>query len=146
MKHTRLKLISALASAFVACTALADDPFDLSWFSIDGGGGSSTNGIFTINGTIGQPDAGRSTAPPFFSLMGGYWGAASAAPTCAADFNDDGFVDDSDFVQFATMYDVLECIAPAMIPDCPGDLDGDGFVDDKDFVLFAGAYDELLCP
>ncbi|MGH7244107.1 MAG: hypothetical protein ACREJD_11890 [Phycisphaerales bacterium] len=140
-----IQTLSLLAAAFVASRVPADAPFDLSWFSIDGGGGSSTDGVYTIRGAMGQPDAGRLTGAPIFSLMGGYWGAAGAAP-CAADFNDDGFVDDADFVQFAAMYDILECTAPAMLPDCPGDLDGDGYVDDKDFVLFANAYNELLCP
>lgn len=55
------------------------------------------------------------------------------------DINIDGFVDDTDFVLFATAYDLFET------PD--GDFNGDGFTDDADFVLFANAYDALLaCP
>ena len=34
--------------------------FDLSWHTIDGGGGYSVGGTFELNGTIGQPDAGPS--------------------------------------------------------------------------------------
>jgi hypothetical protein len=59
--------------------------------------------------------------------------------------NNDGFVDDSDFVQFAGAYDILDCADPAMAPGCPADLTDDGFVDDSDFVVFAEAYNELLC-
>ena len=51
----------------IAPVALADD-FDLSWNTIDGGGGYSFGGDFELEGTIGQCDAGRSaesiTVPP----------------------------------------------------------------------------------
>ena len=32
--------------------------YDLSWHTIDGGGGTSTGGVYSVSGTIGQPDAG----------------------------------------------------------------------------------------
>ena len=119
---------------------------DIDWNTVDGGGGSSTDGTIFLSGTIGQPDAGRMTGLPFLSLSGGYWGAASAAPTCPADFNDDGLVDDADFVFFAGSYDILECSDSMMPPGCPADLNMDSLVDDTDFVIFADAYNELLCP
>lgn len=65
---------------------------------------------------------------------------------CPADLNNDRFVEDTDFVQFASAYDMLDCADPAMPLRCPADLNRDGVVDDSDFVLFAGAYDALLCP
>ncbi len=58
--------------------------------------------------------------------------------TCPADLNEDGFVDDADFVGFAQSYDLLL--------DPVGDLNLDEAADDQDFVLFAAAYDTLLCP
>lgn len=66
-------------------------------------------------------------------------------PSCPADQNGDRIVDDSDFVQFALMYEVFDCADPAMPEACPGDLNNDGDVDDSDFVLFAAAYDGLVC-
>ncbi|MBL8886852.1 MAG: hypothetical protein JNK16_09340, partial [Phycisphaerales bacterium] len=69
----------------------------------------------------------------------------TCANTCPADFNNDGLVDDADFVQFAASYNVLDCAVPAMLPGCPADLNADAFVDDADFVLFAAAYNELTC-
>ncbi|MBS0188246.1 MAG: hypothetical protein JSS51_09265 [Planctomycetes bacterium] len=66
--------------------------------------------------------------------------------TCPADLNADTFVDDSDFVLFASAYDLLDCADPQMTPGCPADLTGDAMVDDSDFVVFAAAYDALLCP
>ncbi|MFN9971236.1 MAG: glycosyl hydrolase, partial [Phycisphaerae bacterium] len=64
---------------------------------------------------------------------------------CPADFNADDFVDDTDFVIFATAYNLLACDDPAMPPGCPADLTGDSSVDDADFVLFANAYNALVC-
>ena len=66
--------------------------FDLSWNTIDGGGGSplhgaSTGGGFSLSGTIGQPDAtpgnvligvsGRTT----YTLTGGFWAARERRAT-----------------------------------------------------------------
>jgi len=46
--------------------------FALDWFTVDGGGGMSTGGQFTVSGTIGQPDAGRMSGGQF-TLHGGFW-------------------------------------------------------------------------
>jgi hypothetical protein len=48
-------------------------PFVLTWYSVDGGGGASTGGVYSVRGTMGQPDAGR-LAGGACSLMGGFWG------------------------------------------------------------------------
>ncbi|MGH7243478.1 MAG: M1 family aminopeptidase [Phycisphaerales bacterium] len=60
------------------------------------------------------------------------------AGPCPADLNNDGVVDDSDFVLFASAYDELDTMA--------GDISGDAQTDDADFVLFAVAYDAYSCP
>ena len=47
--------------------------FEITWYSIDGGGGMrSTGGDFELSGTIGQPDAGRMSGGDF-TLTGGFW-------------------------------------------------------------------------
>lgn len=65
---------------------------------------------------------------------------------CAGDLNNDGIVEDSDFVMFASAYDRLDCGDPLMPMGCPADLTFDRFVDDTDFVLFVSSYDALVCP
>ncbi|MBY0113809.1 MAG: hypothetical protein K2Y21_13410 [Phycisphaerales bacterium] len=66
-----------------------------------------------------------------------------ATTDCPADLNDDGFVDDSDFVIFAGAYnDLLTAGGPFGV----GDFNGDAATDDTDFVAFASAYNDLLCP
>ncbi|MBX3381315.1 MAG: dockerin type I repeat-containing protein [Phycisphaeraceae bacterium] len=65
---------------------------------------------------------------------------------CPGDLNNDGQVDDADFVMFAAAYNILDCADPTMSAGCPADLNADGFVDDSDFVGFVAAYNALLCP
>jgi len=50
--------------------------YDLSWFTIDGGGGTSTGGVYSVSGTIGQPDAGHMTGGNY-TLDGGFWGVVA---------------------------------------------------------------------
>ena len=49
--------------------------YDLTWNTIDGGGGTSTGGSYTLSGTIGQPDAGTSSGGTY-TLNGGFWNDA----------------------------------------------------------------------
>jgi len=57
----------------------------LDWWTIDGGGGTSTGGLFSVSGTIGQPDAGQLTGGNF-TLSGAFWGMVALwqTPSLAA--------------------------------------------------------------
>jgi hypothetical protein len=55
-----------------ACVALAQS-YTIDWHKIAGGGGTSTNSQHSLNGTIGQHDAGGPMNGPGFSLSGGFW-------------------------------------------------------------------------
>src|SRR5262249_46476369 len=57
--------------------------YSIDWFTIDGGGGTSTGGVYTVSGTIGQPDAGRMSGGNF-TLEGGFWGIIAAVQTPGA--------------------------------------------------------------
>ncbi|HEV8525829.1 MAG TPA: hypothetical protein VGQ71_15145 [Terriglobales bacterium] len=46
--------------------------FSLGWFTIDGGGGTSGGGVYSVSGTIGQPDAGAMSGGSY-TLTGGFW-------------------------------------------------------------------------
>ena len=52
----RLFLLCLLPSAF--CLRAWGQSYSIDWSTIDGGGGTSTGGVYTVSGTIGQPDAG----------------------------------------------------------------------------------------
>jgi hypothetical protein len=55
----------------------------IGWSTVDGGGGVSSGGVFTLSGTIGQPDAG-SMSGGAISCLGGYWAGAGAGGPCYA--------------------------------------------------------------
>ena len=46
--------------------------YAIDWFTIDGGGGISSGGSYTLSGTIGQPDAGTLSGGSY-TLQGGFW-------------------------------------------------------------------------
>lgn len=68
----------------VSAVAQSGGPYDLSWSTIDGGGGTSTGGPYSLSGTIGQPDAGGPMTGGTYSLIGGFWGGVSAIQTPGA--------------------------------------------------------------
>jgi hypothetical protein len=51
--------------------------YSMNWHTIDGGGGTSTNGQYSMTGTIGQPDAGGTMTGGSYSLTGGFWSLIS---------------------------------------------------------------------
>jgi hypothetical protein len=77
----RLFLLFGLLIAEAGST----QPYSLSWYKIASGGGSSagTNGstVFSVNGTIGQHDAGGAMRGDGYSLTGGFWSLISVVQT-----------------------------------------------------------------
>jgi hypothetical protein len=81
---TNHNLFRALALAgFLALSDCALAQLGIDWFTVDGGGGVSTSGVFTVSGTLGQPDAGAMSGGTF-ALEGGFWGVIAAIPTPGA--------------------------------------------------------------
>ena len=71
-----MRLLILLLLSLAATSARAQG-YSIDWFSIDGGGGTSTGGVFSVSGTIGQPDAGRMSGGNY-TLDGGFWGIIAA--------------------------------------------------------------------
>jgi hypothetical protein len=46
--------------------------YDLSWWTVDAGGGTSSGSAYTLCGTAGQPDAGAMSGGTY-TLAGGLW-------------------------------------------------------------------------
>ena len=67
-------ILVALMSILITSFAVAQTGggFDLTWSTVDGGGGSSSGGDFSLSGTIGQADAGSLSGGNFI-LNGGFW-------------------------------------------------------------------------
>jgi hypothetical protein len=66
-----VRVVALLLVLGAAAGALAQS-YTLDWFTIDGGFGTSTGGVYSVSGTIGQPDAGKMTGGNY-SLTGGFW-------------------------------------------------------------------------
>jgi len=47
--------------------------YSVDWFRIAAGGGTSTGGIYSVSGTIGQHDAGGPMTNGSSSIIGGFW-------------------------------------------------------------------------
>ncbi len=77
--HRWLGLALLVAAILGAGAALAQTGggYDLTWSTIDGGGGNSAGGGYQLAGTLGQPDAGAALSGGVYSLSGGFWGGAS---------------------------------------------------------------------
>ena len=71
-----------LLHGFAACLGLAASalaqPYSIDWYTIDGGGGTSTGGVYTVSSTIGQPDAGATMTNGQYSVTGGFWALPKA--------------------------------------------------------------------
>ena len=77
---SRISAFLWLLVALFLSSASARAQFSIDWFTIDGGGGTSTGGVYSLSGTIGQPDAGALTGGNF-SLAGGFWGLLTLVQT-----------------------------------------------------------------
>jgi len=69
--------IIILVMAFLLLSAVivygfTNDGYQLSWWTVDGGGGVSTGDEYLLQGTVGQHDAGDFQGGSY-TLAGGYW-------------------------------------------------------------------------
>lgn len=78
-KSMMVGLGTTLLLVFVAQAQVAID-----WHTLDGGGGTSTGGIYEITGTIGQPDADATVQGGDVALQGGFWALIGVLQTDGA--------------------------------------------------------------
>ena len=102
--------------------------YELTWSTIDGGGGRSSGGPYELLSTIGQPDAAWSSGGDY-ELLGGF---LPGGPLC--------FVDFEHYARFAELWLVTGS-------DLPADLFEDEFniVDGLDLQVFVD-YWLCYCP
>jgi hypothetical protein len=67
-------LLLRISTASVA--AQSGGGYDLSWSTVDGGGGASSGGGFRLRSTAGQPDAGEMDGGSY-RVDGGFWGGGA---------------------------------------------------------------------
>ncbi len=75
--------LAAAVILAVAGSSARGQTYSIDWFTIDGGGGTSTGGVYAVSGTIGQPDAGHMSGGNF-TIDGGFWGIIAAVQTPGA--------------------------------------------------------------
>ena len=134
-RHQLAAILAAFVTAVAAALAPTGSSLDLTWHTIDGGGGTATGGVLVLTGTIGQPDAGTMDGGPF-TLAGGFWTHGAGGPPCPADLDGNGDVDFGDILAVLSVWG--DC------PGCPEDLDGSGVVDFADLLIVLSAWG--LCP
>lgn len=76
--------MALVAAKLLAGPALLAQSYSIAWHTIDGGGGTSTGGVYAVSGTIGQPDAGPTLSGGGFTLTGGFWALPVAIQTADA--------------------------------------------------------------
>jgi hypothetical protein len=64
--------------------SLCAQSYSVDWYQVAGGGGTSSGGVYSVSGTIGQPDAGGPMTGGNYSLTGGFWALISVAQTPGA--------------------------------------------------------------
>jgi len=113
-------LVPALLAALAATAPLFAGGWEITSFTVDGGGGTAAQDQWVLHGTIGQHDASHTLTGDEFTLAGGFWPGGGDGPvtTCPGDINGDGGVG------FADLTDLLA--AWGACPGCPEDLDGNG--------------------
>jgi hypothetical protein len=79
-------LLCALVLAPFGFAPVAFGQYSLDWRTVDGGGGTSTGGVYAVSGTIGQPDAGPVLSGGNFTLTGGFWSLIAAVQTPGAPY------------------------------------------------------------
>ncbi|MGA2750281.1 MAG: hypothetical protein ABSG59_16015 [Verrucomicrobiota bacterium] len=82
------KTIPLTVLLWLLAPALHAQTYSIAWYKIAGGGGASTgtngDGVYSVSGTVGQPDACGAMAGGNYSLTGGFWSLISIVQTAGA--------------------------------------------------------------
>lgn len=127
----RAVVISAALSAAAAAMA---GGYEITRFTIDGGGGELAGGAYILTGTVGQWDAAAPAAGGAYELKGGFWVFEAPATTCPQDLNGDGVVNSTDLAML---------LGDWGLSDTPADFDGGG-VGASDLAAMLGSWGP--CP
>lgn len=113
LKNAGPKVLILILLLTSSSFAMSGGDYEISWSTIDGGGGTSTGGTYVLTGTIGQPDSAYSEGEQY-EMLGGFW---PGGPVC--------FVNLEHFATFAEYWLMTGT-------DLPADL----YVDEYDIVNF----------
>ncbi len=74
-------VVVILSLAILTTAALAADGFDLSWWTVDSGGGRLSTASYQLDGTVGQHDSNATLSAGGYRLSGGYWAGTAGQIT-----------------------------------------------------------------
>jgi hypothetical protein len=132
--NTCTRQIGLSVGAALSAAASASAQLSINWCTIDGGGGTSAGGVYTLSGTIAQPDAGT-LGNASLQCNGGYW-SVPLQPSCYADCDQSGSLNVNDFVCFQSRFAGANSYA---------DCDQSGTLNVNDFVCFQARF-AAGCP
>ena len=75
-----MKIIMMVLALAMPLLATAQS-YSINWYKVAGGGGTATGGVYSLSGTIGQPDASAPMSGGSYSLTGGFWAIISVVQT-----------------------------------------------------------------
>ncbi|HEV2319283.1 MAG TPA: hypothetical protein VGV18_06005 [Verrucomicrobiae bacterium] len=76
-----MALLCFLLLPLTFCLRASGQSYSIDWYKVAGGGGTGTNGQYSVTSTIGQPDAGGPMTGGSYSLTGGFWALISVVQT-----------------------------------------------------------------
>jgi hypothetical protein len=133
-----LLMFAAVTIALVTCGWVSPADFDLSWHTIDNGGGAcSDGGGLEVAGTIGQPDACTVLTGGTLELVGGFWpGSVEPVGTCPGDITGNTIVNIDDLLAVINAW--------GQGAGSPGDVNNNGIVNIDDLLAVINAWG--ACP
>jgi hypothetical protein len=72
-KNRDLSWFCGMLSFLAFCVTIQAQTYSVDWHKVSGGGGTSTGGVYSVSGTIGQHDAGGPMTGGGYSVTGGFW-------------------------------------------------------------------------
>ena len=119
-------------TGLILAAAASAQPFEIPSYTIDGGGGTSAGGVYSLSGTIGQPDADGPMTGGGFELTGGFWAGVGQMSCNIADLAEPfGLLDLADITAFVSGFLAHDSIA---------DMDGNGLFDLADITAFVSSF------
>src|SRR5579871_6467956 len=83
--HFKFALVAVCLLALGGLASVANaQNYSIDWYKVAGGGGTSTNGTYSLSGTIGQPDASGAMSGGNYSVTGGFWALIQVVQTPGA--------------------------------------------------------------
>lgn len=79
-----MKFLLSLFLSSLVVSALQAQSYSMAQSKIAGGGGTSTGGVYSVSGTIGQPDASNAMTNGQYSVAGGFWVLPTAVQMAGA--------------------------------------------------------------